>query len=86
MSDAVIAPVFYGHEVLSVLSVLGGETDLSTLRRAVFEQLGEGAVFCNCAGDRFDFDELIGFLAAKRKLAVQGDRVSLGPVPGCGGH
>lgn len=86
MSEAAATSVFYGHEVLDVLASLGGSADREHLRDAVRSRMGEGAVFCNCAGDRFDLDELLGFLASRGKLSVAGDRVSLGPVPGCSGH
>jgi probable metal-binding protein len=86
MTNATIAEPIYGHEVLTVLASLGGSADLEMLRAAVVENFGKGAVFCNCAGNRFAFDELLGFLASRGKLAIAGDRLSLGPVPGCDGH
>lgn len=86
MSDAATTNVFYGHEVLDVLASLGGQADRRSLEAAVATRLGPDAVFCNCAGERFAFDELLGFLASRNKLALAGDTVSLGPVPGCSGH
>jgi len=76
----------YGHEVLSVVATSTDPWPVEELRKAVATRFGSGAVFCNCAGSRFDFDELLGFLSSKGKLSVANGKVSLGLVPGCEGH
>jgi probable metal-binding protein len=78
-------PVF-GHEVLSLLSQMGGAATVETLRRAARGAFGPDAVYGNCHGDRFTFDEVLAFLASRGKLALSGDEVSLGTVPACDGH
>lgn len=79
------APVF-GHDLLSLLQKMGGKASVESLRAAAFGAFGADAVYGNCHGDRFSFDEVLAFLASKRKLEHRGDEVSLGSEPGCSGH
>jgi len=76
----------YGHEILAVVATSADPWPVEELRKAVATKFGTGAVYCNCAGNRFDFDELLGFLSSKGKLSVMNGKVSLGLVPGCEGH
>jgi probable metal-binding protein len=78
-------PVF-GHELLSLLQKMGGKAGVEALRNAASGTFGEDAVYGNCHGDRFSFDEVLAFLASKGKLEHRGDEVSLGSEPGCSGH
>jgi len=76
-----------GHDVLSLLAARGGRCTVEELRSAAAAAFGEGAVFGNCHGDRFDFESLLAFLEAKGKLALLGeDQLVLGAVPACSGH
>jgi probable metal-binding protein len=75
-----------GHDVLSLISARGGRCTVAELKAAVGRSFGPEAVFGNCHGDRFDFEELLSFLASKGKLIRSGDEVSLGHVPACSGH
>jgi probable metal-binding protein len=79
------APVF-GHDVLSLLQRMGGKASAEALRNAAAGAFGVDAVYANCHGDRFSFDEVLAFLASKGKLERRGDHVFLGSVPGCSGH
>ncbi len=76
----------YGHEVLGVVASRDVPWMVEDLREAVTARFGPDAVFQNCHGSVFSFDELLGFLSSKGKLAVTNGRVSLGAVPGCSGH
>jgi hypothetical protein len=80
--DALSVPAtpVLGHELLSLLSRMGGTAAIEALRRAAH------AVYGNCHGDRFTFDQVLAFLASHGKLARRGDEVSLGTVPACDGH
>ncbi|HUM03331.1 MAG TPA: DUF2492 family protein [Thermoanaerobaculia bacterium] len=78
-------PVF-GHELISLLARMGGRATVETLRQAAHRAFGPAAVYGNCHGDRFSFEEVLAFLASRGKLAVTGDDVSLGAVPACDGH
>jgi probable metal-binding protein len=78
-------PVF-GHDLLSLLSRMGGKASVEGLRSAAAGAFGADAVYGNCHGDRFSFDGVLAFLAAHGKLAHRGDEVSLGTGPGCSGH
>jgi probable metal-binding protein len=78
-------PVF-GHDLLSLLSRMGGRASVEGLRSAAASAFGADAVYGNCHGDRFSFHEVLAFLAAHGKLAHRGDEVSLGTVPACSGH
>jgi probable metal-binding protein len=78
-------PVF-GHDLLSLLSRMGGRASVEGLRSAAAGAFGADAVYGNCHGDRFSFDGVLAFLAAHGKLAHRGDEVSLGTVPACSGH
>lgn len=73
----------YGHDLLSLLVERGGSCRLEDLRAASAATHGASAVYCNCGGDRFDFEGVIAFLARKGKVQVQGDTVTLGLAPAC---
>jgi probable metal-binding protein len=79
------APVF-GHDLLSLLQKMGGSVRVEDLRNAAAGAFGEDAVYGNCHGDRFSFDEVLAFLASKGKLEHRGDEVVLGSAPACSGH
>ena len=78
-------PVF-GHELISLLSRMGGRATVETLRAAAHRAFGPEAVYGNCHGDRFTFDDVLAFLESRGKLARVGDELSAGPVPACDGH
>ena len=79
------APVF-GHELLSLLQQMAGKASVEAFRNAAAGAFGADAVYANCHGDRFSFDEVVAFLASKGKLERRGDHVVLGSVPGCSDH
>lgn len=79
------APVF-GHDLLSLLQKMGGKAGVEALRNAAFGAFGADAVYGNCHGDRFSFDEVLAFLASKGKIEHRGGDVFLGSVPACAGH
>jgi probable metal-binding protein len=79
------APVF-GHDLLSLLQQMGGKASVEALRNAASGAFGADAVYANCHGDRFSFDEVLAFFASKGKLERRGDHVFLGSVPACSGH
>ena len=58
----------------------------SSLLNAAAGAFGADAVYANCHGDRFSFDEVLAFLASKGKLERRGDGASLGTAPACSGH
>ncbi|HEX7579196.1 MAG TPA: DUF2492 family protein [Thermoanaerobaculia bacterium] len=76
----------YGHEVLGIIATRPAAWPVEELRTAVASAFGMGAVFQNCHGSRFDFDELIGFLSSKGKLSFQNGKVSLGSAAACDRH
>jgi probable metal-binding protein len=73
----------YGHDLLSLLVEKGGACRLEDLRGASKAAHGAEAVYCNCDGDRFDFDGVIAFLGSKGKIRVTDGTVSLGLAPAC---
>jgi probable metal-binding protein len=73
----------YGHDLLSLLVEKGGACRLEDLRGASIAVHGAEAVYCNCAGDSFDFDGVIAFLGSKGKIRVADGAVSLGLAPAC---
>ena len=75
-----------GHELISLLSRIGGAASVEALRRAAQSAFGPEAVYGNCHGERFTFDEVLSFLASRGKLAMSGENVSLGTVAACGDH
>ncbi len=87
MSDlAEVKEAIYGHEVLGIVATRPTPWPVEELRRAVATAFGTDAVFQNCHGSRFTFEEVIGFLSSKGKLSFQDGKVSLGAVPGCENH
>ncbi len=75
-----------GHELITLLSRIGGTASVEAFRGAAHRAFGPDAVFGNCHGDRFTFDEVLTFLASRGKLSLRGDEVFLGTVPACEGH
>jgi probable metal-binding protein len=73
----------YGHDLLSLLQEKGGACQLDELRTSSQAAHGPSATYCNCAGDSFDFDGVIAFLASKGKVSLAGGTVSLGLAPAC---
>jgi probable metal-binding protein len=73
----------YGHDLMSLLMEKGGASRLEDLRTSSAAAHGASAVYCNCGGDRFDFDGVIAFLVAKGKLQVADGTVTLGMAPAC---
>jgi probable metal-binding protein len=86
--DALRAPTepVLGHELISLLSQIGGRATVEALRRAAEGAFGPDAVYGNCHGERFTFDEVLAFLSTRGKLSLAGDEVALGTVPACDGH
>jgi probable metal-binding protein len=82
MGDDMSEPL-YGHDLLSLLVEKGGTCRLEDLRTASITAHGTGAVYCNCGGDSFDFDGVIGFLRSKGKIRVADGTVALGLAPAC---
>ncbi len=77
-----VSPVM-GHEVLQVLADLGGDAPVEQLKEEVFQRFGSGAVFANCAGNLFNFEQLLVFLESRKKLEVAGQHIRLGIIPAC---
>jgi len=86
--DGAIAPSepVFGHELISLLSRMGGRATVETLRAAAHRAFGPEAVYGNCHGDRFTFDDVLAFLESRGKIARAGDELSAGPAPACDGH
>lgn len=78
-------PVF-GHDLMSLLSHMGGTANLEALRNAAAGAFGPDAVYTNCHGDCFSFYEVLDFLASRGKIEYRGDEISLGSEPACSGH
>ncbi|MBL0312427.1 MAG: DUF2492 family protein [Holophagaceae bacterium] len=76
----------YGHEVLNLLVGFGGTTTVEALRHASTDAFGTDAVFCNCHGGRFDFDQLMEFFSTRGKVEIEGQIVRLGGAQPCSGH
>lgn len=75
--------IVMGHEVLFLLQARRGEMKVDALRLLASETFGSNALFGNCHGDTFDFDGLLGFLAAHGKISVVEGKVALGFAPSC---
>ena len=76
----------FGHEVLNLLTEFGGATTVETLRSAAAKAFGPDAVFCNCHGDTFNFDELMAFFSSRGKVETDGRSVCLRFSEPCSGH
>ena len=75
----------YGHELISLVVEMGGTTTVEALREAAEGRFGQNAVYGNCAGNLFSFEEVLSFLASKGKIDMRGREISAGAVT-CGGH
>lgn len=76
----------YGHEVLNLLVDFGGATTVEILRGAAAKAFGPDAVFCNCHGSTFNFDQLMEFFSSRGKVETDGHKVCLGGAQPCSGH
>ena len=76
----------FGHEVLNLLMEFGGATTVEILRSSTTETFGPDAVFCNCHGDTFNFDELMAFFSSRGKVETDGRSVCLRFSEPCSGH
>ncbi|MDP1832219.1 MAG: DUF2492 family protein [Geothrix sp.] len=72
-----------GHHLLSLLVEQGGACRLEDLRAASVAAHGTGATYCNCHGDRFDFDGVVGFLTRAGKILVEEGRITLRSLEAC---
>ena len=75
-----------GHDVLSLVAEAGGRCSVDNLRAGAAARFGAEAVYGNCHGRLFSFDELLDFFAEKGKLTRVGDEVALGHIPACSSH
>jgi len=73
----------YGHDLLSLLVAKGGACRVDDLRAAAAAAHGAEAIYCNCHGDSFDFDGVLGFLAHKGKIQLADGQITLGMAPAC---
>lgn len=78
-----MAEPLLGHDLLSLLVAKGGACPVEELRLASATAHGPSAVYCNCGGDRFDFDGVLGFLTRAGKIRVEGDRIVLRTMAAC---
>ncbi len=76
----------YGHEVLNLLMELGGAATVDILRNSAAESFGPDAVFCDCHGGTFNFDQLMEFFTERGKVESDGRTVCLTFSQPCGGH
>jgi len=67
----------HAHKVLEVIEQFGGQKEMSALRQKVAEKFGNDAVFANCSGRQFTFDELIDFFQDKGRILIKGDLIVL---------
>lgn len=74
----------YGHELISLVVEMGGTLSVDALREAAAGRFGAEAIFANCAGHLFSFEQALAFLASKGKLEIREGTVRAGHVPGCG--
>jgi len=74
------APAF-GHDLVFLLSHMGGTANLDALRNAAAGAFGADALYRNCHGDCFSFYEALAFLASSGELERRGDEVSLVILP-----
>ena len=76
----------FGHDLLSLLSHMGGTSSVEALQKAAAGVFGPDAVYTNCHGDRYSFYEVLDFLASRGKVEYRGDEVAIGSGPACSGH
>lgn len=73
----------YGHDLLRLVVERGGACSLEQLRADAVGAYGAEATFCNCHGDTFDLEGVLGFLARKGKIQFVDGQVRMGNVPAC---
>lgn len=79
-----MADPIYGHELLELLTKFPGGATRPELKSLADSRFGADAVYTNCSGMAFDFEGVVAFLASRGKLSLSGEKIHLGPVPGCG--
>jgi len=63
----------HGHEVMRKMIDSGQVCTEDSLRTAIVQSFGETARFRTCSADEMTADELITFLAARRKFYSKGE-------------
>lgn len=61
----------HGHDLLDLL--LEAPRTRADLRQTIEARHGQGCRFRTCSAQGFSFDELLGFLEARGKIACEGD-------------
>lgn len=67
----------HGHEILERIVSAGGSLSLSALRSAAQAAHGADASYFTCSAHGMSFDELMGFLVRRNKIAISNDTVTV---------
>ena len=74
---------FHGHDVLQLLGSREEPWPLVEFRARAGAAFGPQPQFHTCHQDGFTLDQLLAFFAAKGKVAIGLDSITLGPVASC---
>lgn len=67
----------HGHEILEHIIAAGGTMQLAALKEYAGRQFGAEATYHTCSANGMLFDELLGFLLQRHKVAVADGRITV---------
>ena len=67
----------HAHQVLDILDQESAPISINDLRDKLSQSYGTNVVYTNCQGDSFNFEQLIGFMASRQKIAITDGTVKL---------
>ncbi|MBL7055918.1 DUF2492 family protein [Candidatus Woesearchaeota archaeon] len=66
--------IIHAHKILEILE---NPRSLEELQETVSEKFGDSALFTNCSGKKFTFEEAISFFKEKEKIYLENTKLHL---------
>ena len=73
----------HAHQILDMLDHRTEPIALDTLKSEVQEAFGANAIYSNCKGNAFNFDQLIEFMLRNQKIVIADGKVRLNKANVC---
>jgi probable metal-binding protein len=73
----------HAHQILDMLDQRAEPITLDTLKSEVQQAFAADAIFSNCKGDAFNFDQLIEFMLRNQKIVIADGKVRLNKAHVC---
>lgn len=67
----------HAHEVLNLLGNFEKGISKEELNLILTQKFGKHFNFTNCSGDKYSFDEILGFMSTKNKITTKENKLFL---------